>query len=146
MSNLVTPQQVADVLGISVSAADIAKAQAVIESVTGLDLSPVNVLDSFKHADANRLSKAVIWQVGYMDTNPGVTSSAGNLASASANGVSVAYAGGSSASGFICPLSVKCLDRLSWRRPRKTVNVGLSRELYESPLFPDDENEEWTPL
>lgn len=111
--NLVTPEDVYDRVSVSVDYIDIARAQAVIETPAGLDLSDADVVAGLLPADLASLRSAIIWQVAYLDDHPEVLTQATNIASASTNGSSLTFREGD---GIVAPLAQRCLDGLSWRR------------------------------
>lgn len=124
MTNLVTPTEVIDATGLSVDAAAIATAQAVLVTVGNVDLTPATVL-LYTVADLDILKAALFWQIRYLDANPDALNRAGDLASASANGSSVTFREGGD--GALAPLAARELGRLSWRAAAKPVTVSVLR-------------------
>lgn len=150
MANLVTPEQVSDITGASVSATDIAAAQLVIETITGRDLSSEEPEKRFRAGDLRRLKTAVIWQVTYLDSNPDVLQAVSNVASVSANGVSVSYVQGGAAGpveGFLAPLAASALGQMSWNKRYSTKFARpYGTKTSVQTLVEDGDDSDWRPL
>jgi hypothetical protein len=130
-----------------VTDAHIATARGIVSAVVGVDLSltPTPVL---RLSDLGRLTAAVDWQAVYVKANPGIIEQAGNLTSASANGVAVGYDASGSAGALLAPLARMSLDRLSWRRSRSIRMKRVPDRPVAPPqtLVSDGADTDWTPL
>lgn len=149
MTNIVTPEQVQSVTGISVDAADIARAQSVIEIETGIDLSSSETaIDRWQTRDQRHLRAAVSWETAYLDTNPQILVQLGLLSSASVNGVSVTYSpGATSSDAILAPLAQRALARLSQRGSRSmTLGSSMNRVPRTQTLVEDEGFPPWEPL
>jgi hypothetical protein len=116
MTNLVTAQEVADKLGLSVDSVAIAKSQFIIETETGTHLGDSALAEAtYSEADLAVLRSAIIWQVAYLDENPEALKRISGVSSVSANGASISYFGGTETEDrFLSPLARAALRRLSW--------------------------------
>lgn len=150
MTAITTTAQVLATTGVTVTDEQIATASGVIEAVTGLDLT-LDPLPLVKR-DVRHLRAAVAWQARFMlDPEAGAAiDRAGNLTSASANGVAVAWGGDGSADAILAPLARLALKRLSWKGsktvrmvPGRTYEAGLT-ERQTTTL--DGSDQAWTPL
>jgi hypothetical protein len=143
-----TPAEVAARTGIAgVTVANIATAVGIVSAVVGYDLAAVT-LPAFRPRDLDRMTAAVDWQAVYVQQNPGVTTQAGNLTSASANGVAVGYDASGSAGALLAPLARLSLDRLSWRRSRSISMKRVPDRPVAPPqsLISDGADTDWTRL
>lgn len=131
---IVTPAEVADFLRLSVDVVDIAKAQSIVEDVTGLDLADTTDLSA---GDLRLLRRAVMWQVAYLDEHPEVLTAQGNVVQASANGTSITF-GQAAEDGWLAPLAARSLKGLSWVRRGLEVSTirPQPREDYEQQPDP----------
>jgi hypothetical protein len=146
VTNLATPEEVNDITGKSVSSADIARAQAMVEDATGVDLSP-DPLPAYYTRDLRLLKRAIIWQTAYLDDHPDLLSREPNLTSASTNGNSMSWGEGGSAATLLAPLADMSLRRLSWRRSRSIPLVRAPDQPKRAQtLVNDGLDSEWMPL
>lgn len=145
MSNLATPEDVSLLTGKSVAAADITRAQGIIEDATGIDLSPSD-LTHFRARDLRLLKRAVVWQTSYLDDHPDLLSREAGLVSASTNGNAMQWGEGGSSSGLVSPLAAMSLRRLSWRRSRSVPMVRAKDAPRAQTLVNDGADGEWRPL
>lgn len=151
MVTLTTPEKVQEVTGTTVDAADIAKAQAVLSVVTGVDFE-VNSLP-YATRDVRHLTSAVIWQTSFMKTHEAAVTEAmtsvREAVSASANGVSVNYGDAvkGTLNGIVAPLAGMALRRLSWRGSRSVRMVPSRRSILRAQtLVLDGDDAEWRRL
>lgn len=129
MTNIATPEEVAEVTGLAVTTADIALAQSVLETVGDLDLAVGWELTT-EPTDQLHILGALMWQIRYLDANPDVLGRASDIAQAAANGASVTYRGDTDAA--LAPLARRELARLSWRG---TSGVSITT-LKAAPPYP----------
>lgn len=147
---VVTPEDVSNVTGATVTAEDIAKAVGFIEAMTGLDLSALPERATAR--DAHNLTRAVIWQAAHTAAG-GDTPRDPTVAAASANGASVSYAAptGEDTELGLSQLAARYLARLSWRRRTggiRTVHVtpeALAQAGVQT-LVEDEGVPPWVPL
>lgn len=148
MAAITTPEQAKTITGADVTVEQIATATGIVEAVTGVDLSAEPL--PFVRRDLRHLRNAVAWQARYM-LDPEAAAAVdrpGNLASANANGVSVAWTGGS-AEAILAPLARMALRRLSWRGSRSVRMVaGSATPTLGAPqtLVSDGSDGAWKPL
>lgn len=147
-----TPEEVADLVGVVVTQGEVDSAFLIVETMVGYDLSDARVALLY-FRDRRLLRQAVVWQAAYINANPDVLTRLGGLTTATANGVSVTYAGSSSATeGLIGPLAKMSLDRLSWRRSRsiavRPADPLRPRKYGRRPqtLVDDGDEGEWTAI
>jgi hypothetical protein len=145
MPNLTTAAEVLDATGKSTDAAAIARAQAVIGTVTGRDLD-ADPLPGYWSRDLRLLKRAVIWQTAYLDDNPHVLSQLGGVVSASTNGNSLSFGPGGAADTLLAPLAAMSLRRLSWRRSRAIPLRKAPDRVHPQTIVHDGSDSEWTPL
>lgn len=149
MTNIITPTEVADVVGISVDATAIARAQAVIELIMDVNLSdPVIFADNLLR-DQRSLKRAVMWQTGFLDEHPEALTRAPDVASARSNDNAVIFREGVE-SGYLSPLAAKALSRLSWYGRTGGTSIPTPVDMYAANLAQDTVNDEgfppWSPL
>lgn len=121
MSNVVTPEQVYDLAGISVDSTLISRAQLNITTASGFDLSDATAFAALRLRDQRHLTTAVVWQVVYLDRHPDLDEHPANVVRASANGASIEFRDGDD--GTFAPLALRELEGLSWRQKRVTVST-----------------------
>ena len=112
---VVTPLDVQNTTGSTVTETDVTKALGLVAAATGLDLAQVP--DRATARDLANLRLAVIWQAQYGTTQAGQEDP--RVAAASANGASVSYRadGGTEGSTWgLSEIAALYLARLSWRR------------------------------
>jgi hypothetical protein len=133
VANMLTPQEVADQSGLSVNAADIALAQAVIQAESGADLG-LGASAPYSVEDLGRLRRAVLWQVVYLQAHPEAVNAQPNIAGFSGSGAGINFFEGQN--GTLAPLAAKELARLSWRAgPVSVQTMRPTRTRYE--VMPD---------
>lgn len=147
MAPIVTPSEIQDMLNVSVTEAQISKAQLQIGSEIGRDLS--GDLTTYNARQLHLLKMAVVWQA-VQPPSPDTIPAPG-LASASVNGVAVAYSGGSSSSRqvYLAPLALRCLEKLTRGPSRRTIraeSAALIDALHHQTAVYDDGIEPWRPL
>jgi hypothetical protein len=151
-TTFITPDEAFRIAGVTPTSEEIHRATAIIETELGVDLTgyPYQEGSTFftdvSSNDVRHLMNAIAWQISYMASNPDAFTAQANIASASANGVSVTYNGGD---GLLAPLAAKCLARLSWRRKTvKTISPVASRYpwLVSQNLVDDVGYQQWSPL
>lgn len=132
MPLIITAEEVAATLALSLNDSDVLKAQSVIEIVTGVDLASAGHADRFDDNDLRLLRDAVVWEVGYLNAHPDVLTAQSNITSASTNGSSVTF-DTAVADGYLAPLAARVLAGLSWvqRGFRAQTLVVAPREDYE---------------
>lgn len=146
---LATTAEVLQVTGATVTDAQLATAQAIVSVFSGIDLDPARDLAAAGYLPRDRrlLKSAVIWQAAYVVKDPDVTTRAGNLTAANANGVSVSYDDTGSAGSILAPLAKLSLTRLSWRRSRAVSVVREAPRLWAvQTLTSDGSDADWRPL
>lgn len=119
MTNLVTPAEVMALMGRSVGAADITRAQFYIALIVGVDLADDVVVEDLGISDVAILKQAIIWQVDFNEDHPDLAKRDPSVKSASTNGVSITYSDGQVNS--LSPQAYMCLSRLSWRKNQPTI-------------------------
>lgn len=146
---VVTPADVLNVTGATVTTAQINTAKGTVSAVTGLDLD--NVPAKATTRDLFLLTRAVIWQSAY-DVSEDASRDR-SVVSASANGASVTYAASSEdATEFgLSPFTSRYLARLSWRRHGGGIRtVHVTPEVLQvaraQDLINDDGYPPWRPL
>jgi hypothetical protein len=135
-----TPDNVLTVTGREVDEALILRAQAVIESLTGLiaDIPRPDISDR----DLYWLRQATAYQAGWMVDNPDVFSRA-DVTSASQDGESAGFR--NTDAHVLSPLARKAIRRLSWRGVGGVEsNVTTRVPNVNSEAF--DDSLEWKPL
>ena len=130
MALIITTAEVAAILALSLNDADVLQAQAIIELVTGADLTTVNPELRYSEADIYALRTAVLWEVSYLQAHPEAINQASNIASASANGTSVTF-NTAATDGYLSPLSARVLARLSWAPGAVTVSTLRPNPTYD---------------
>ncbi len=146
----VTPEDVLNVTGSTVTDADVTKALGLIAAATGLDLT--DVPDRATARDLANLRLAVIWQAAYGITEAGQADP--RVTSVSANGASVGYAQGGSDDDSrwgLGTIAALYLARLSWRRKRggiRTTRLTPERVevAREQDLVRDEGPPGWVPM
>lgn len=151
MVTLATPAEVEAITGTAVEVTDIAKAQAILSVVTGVDFE-VDALPYAKR-DIRHLTAAVVWQAAYVKTHAAQVDAAvvevRQATSASANGVSVNYgeAVRGTLNGIVAPLAGMALRRLSWRGSRSVRMIPSRRSILRAQtLLLDGDDAEWSRL
>lgn len=157
MAPITTPEQVLATTGKTVTEAQIATAEGVIAAVTGVDFSVdfTATPAPYRARDVRHLRAAVEWQARYMlgvDADQAIDR-AGNLTSASVNGVSASWSGEGSSGAIVAPLAAMALRRLSWRKSGSVRMVAgrptpALREPLTLPqtLTSDGSDSSWKPL
>lgn len=144
MANIVTTTDVMDALGLSVSATDITRAQAVLETITGRQFDLTNTYVSH---DLYLLKQAVIWETAYLQNNPTVLSAQSGVASASTNGVSISYTADGVEASLVAPMAKRALRKLSWNRRSRTVFLNPAQYgVTEEPGLIDNDDLIWTKI
>jgi len=145
-----TPADVLALTGVTVTLAQLSQAQGIIDLYSGATLAAV---DDIGDRDLRLLAMAagyqVVWQVAQIDVLTRV-----DVKSASQDGASFTPA--SSDAMLLAPLAQRCLDQLSWNRPRSLRVQGCGERRYptlaayahawltDTPEI--DESPDWKPL
>lgn len=128
MALIITPEEIADALSISVTDEDVQIAQDVIELFTPLDLHSELPEDRFTEKDLRRLRLAVQWQAAYFAEHPEILTER-SVESASANGASVKYAQWSDP--LLAPMAARFLQQLTTAGgPLRVRTLRPTREDY----------------
>lgn len=111
--------------GVTVTDQHISNAVFVIETYTGLDLSA----DIAKTRDYALLTSAVIWQAAYLQQHGTRIQNTHDVASSSANGVSISFFDRVNAEDgmALSPLASRCLKRLSSNKRVSTLHSTPER-------------------
>lgn len=127
MTGWATLQDVQDVTGQTVTAADLAAAQSVVE--THVNRTP-SANGGMRTRDLYWLKAAVCWQAAWMPFQPGYVGRSG-VTGVSQDGISATYR--SRADQLLAPLAQAAIGNLSWKGSR-SIQVGRRR-----PRLADDE-------
>jgi hypothetical protein len=149
MANIITPTEVADTLGLSVDAQDIARAQTVIETIMDVNLSDVEIFADNLLRDQRSLRRAVMWQTAFLDEHPDALNRMSDVQSARSNDNAIIFREGVEA-GYLSPLAAKSLSRLSWYGKTGGTSIPTPVDMYAVNLAQDMVNDEgfpaWSPL
>lgn len=135
-----TPESVTVITGRTVDEAGIARAAAVIESVTGLIESVMRPETTDR--DLYWLKQATSYQAAWMLDNPDVFSRA-DVTSAGQDGESAAFRNVDA--HLLAPLARKALRRLSFRQPNR-AQVDAARAAVNVNTEEFDDSLPWRPM
>lgn len=147
-----TVSQVTSITGVAVDAADVAYAQAVIETYCGRTFDGSAANDSIRPKDKVWLQKAVAFQAVWQVQQPGYFGRH-SIKEVDQDGARVIYAGSAesnnSAMVMLAPLAARAIKNLSWMRSR---TIRVKPPSYEGPndSYGDykrsDDHPGWSPL
>lgn len=134
-----TEAEVADVTGVTVSATELAQAEAVVNLYSGR--TPDLLADRIGERDLYWLKQAVAWQAVWQQSQVGFDSRS-SVGSVSQDGVSVSFR--TEWQQVLAPLAARSLKNLSWKRSRTTSRRG--RVYTNFLLESSDPYAEWADL
>lgn len=112
---IVTPEQVNDLAGITVTEAEVARAQFMVSTPSGVELGNAETFALLSLRDQRHLITAVVWQCVYLRQHPEAFTGERAVVSASANGASVTYRDDDGDNDGLSGLAARELAALSWR-------------------------------
>lgn len=149
MTNIISTTLIADKLGLSVSAEDIARAQTVIETIMDVNLSDAEIFADNLLRDQRSLQRAVMWQTAFLNEHPDALTRMSDVAQARSNDVAIVFKEGIE-DGYLSPLAAKSLARLSWYGRTGGTSIPTPVDMYARNLAQDMANDEgsppWSPL
>lgn len=156
MTDWATVADVLAITGATVSADQLTRAQFIIE--VAADVSPDS---SFEQSDTTQpsglispknlryLKMAVAYQAAWMLAHPDVFTNV-DVKDLSEDGLS--FTAGNSDSNVLAPMARKCVRRLTWMRPNRSIRVQPHLNPAFSGLFGTrdsavaDDSRDWTPM
>lgn len=152
MTALATVAEVTAVTGVTVTVTELIIAHGIIALTTGLDMDETTTVEDLtdttglRDRDVRLVRSAIRWQAAYLHNNPSVLTTAGNLVSAGANGVTAQWDATGSAGALVGPLAKLALGRLSWKRSRGIrLKRVPDRPRQLQTLTDDGSDGDWTP-
>jgi hypothetical protein len=146
MTGWATTGDVATYTGLTVTAAQVAQAQAVVEIFADTTTAASDA-GNISEKNLRLLKQAVAYQAGWISQHPDAFTNM-DVTSVSQDQVSATFRHDNA--GILAPLAKRCIDRLSWKRIRP-LRIGyggrpLSRHLNVTSATQDENDPRWRPL
>ena len=119
MTDWATAADVFQITGSTVSDTDVQRAQFIIELFA--DVSADGASEFLSTKNLRLLKFAVAYQTAWMGQHPDVYTNV-DITNASEDGLSFAHSHKNAA--ILAPLARRSVDRLTWRRPNRSIRVG----------------------
>ncbi|MEU1309503.1 hypothetical protein ABZ419_11495 [Streptomyces cinnamoneus] len=148
MTTWATTSDVATYTGVTVTAAQVEQAQAVIE-VFADTTTAASTAGNISEKNLRLLKLAVAYQAAWATQHPDAFTSM-DVTSVTQDQVSATMAHANA--GVLAPLAKRCLDRLSWRRTRplrigrRTEYGQIPRHMNTTSAVMDDNDPRWQPM
>jgi hypothetical protein len=156
MANWATTDDVLAVTGSTVTDAELLQAQLIIEIVA--DVSPESSFEAgnpdvttglISEKNLRYLMMAVAYQAAWMQAHPDVYTNA-DTKDVSEDGLS--FTAGNKDANVLAPLARKCVRRLTWMRPNRSLRLGRRLDPAFMSKFGSrdsavaDDSRDWSPM